>query len=242
MFKWLSNLFGSSKPNQVVQSSISGLSPAGQSFVNFMNDLRPALGTTQPRETTRSRLLQVYRDDLKDQSKGAATRFMETDHGYIQNCFPLAMPGVNSQAPVLEPEDFAILSKDESIKAKMKEHFDLFIEFMGLKYVEGKFTKVDRYQWGSWIAETHNARRITRILTSINNLGLSDLAKEFLSFLQAESKIKQIENGFAVFNDHLRNSCDNYWSKALEPIKPIVLRSTSTQPGRASLPSALHNS
>ncbi len=196
-----------------------GLSKKGQIFWKFINNEQKTLGN-EPRELTRSRLIQLYRDDL-NKSKPAHSRFMEIDHGYIQWLFPLETIGVNPEAPILNKKDFAVLSTIEDIKTKMLEHFELFTEFMGLSYDKNKgtFKKVNANQWKNWIEHPHNNLRISRILTSMKNLGLEKTALDFLKFLKIESNRKHDESTrnqvFRQFADITRKSCKDYWVKCI---------------------------
>ena len=192
-----------------------GLSKGGQICWMFMNDMRQALGN-HPRELIRSKLIQCYRDDLI-REKQVNRRLMETDCGFIQWLFPLKTLGVNPQAPVVKKNDHKVLGQIDDFKLKMLEHFFLFIEFMGLKYDQrrGTFQKVNAKQWRSWIEHPHNNNRMSRVLISMNDFGLKEIARDFLDFLKIESDRQEDEvvhgEVFRQFSNDTRESCEDYW-------------------------------
>lgn len=196
-----------------------GLSKAGEIFWRFLQDKEQAVGN-EPRDHIRSKLIQTFRNDLTSR-KPAINRFMETDHGFIQWLFPLETVGVNPYAPVLQKKDYKLLKEVDDCKSKMTEHFLLFTEFMGVEYdkSKGTFQKVNAEQWNSWIEHSHNNLRISRVLSSMKDFGLEQVAKDFLEFLQKESERLEDEvvsdQPFRQFAGVTRSSCQNYWAKCL---------------------------
>jgi|GEM_PF-4212413 len=212
-------------------TSPKGLSKAGILFWRFMHDLEVAHGN-EPREKIRSELIATFRENLRAVGSPIDECLMEDDHGYIQWLFPLETMGVNPQAPLVKKGDYKKLLKDENFKEKMLEHFLLFADFMGITYhpENGTFEKTKAIQWNNWIASGHNNLRITRILISLKNFGLIQLAREFLIFLKYESAFDRPDvigdQTYNPFDRFTISSCDNFWSKALEE------NETSTKPTR----------
>ena len=208
------------KVNSMIKITMpQGLSNAGQQFWKFINDKQKALGN-EPRDFIRSKLIQCFKDDLA-KTKPASKRFMETDHDFIQWLFPLETKGVNPQAPIVNKNEHKILRELDGSKSNLMEHFLLFTEFMGLKYTQSKgtFQKVNAEQWRSWIEHPHNNLRISRIITSMKDFGLENVAKDFLGFLKSESSKHEDEiindQTFRQFADVTRSSCENYWIHCL---------------------------
>lgn len=197
-----------------------GLSNAGRVFWDFLHESQVATGN-DPRAIVRGELLRLFRADLSAE-KSAEERFMEDDHGYIQWLFPLETRGVNRHAPVMMSTDHEVLGKNESVKKRIYEHFVLFMEFMGLRYdpADGSFLKVNADQWASWIENGHNNLRINRILCSMKNFGLGQVARDFLQFLSMEAQREELEmidgKAFVPFHAFTRESWRDYWSKSVE--------------------------
>ena len=195
------------------------LSKEGEVFCEFMNDRIPAKGNN-PRVEIRSRLIALFREDLRT-DKDPNDKYMEDDHGYIQWFFPLEQRGVNPQAPIVTSGDHVALGADEDFRVRIFEHFMLFAEFMGIEYIpeNGEFHKVDAKQWNSWINNGHNNLRISRILTSLCDFGLQQVATDLLLFLQRETQRESPEiisdEEFIPFREFTKESCQKFWSKAL---------------------------
>ena len=195
----------------------SSLSRAGDTFWRFMYDAVRANG-----RYTRSQFIYDMREDLGNNAIPAHNKQMELDHEYIQWLFPLSTEGVNPNAPLTQPNDHRALSQKENFKARMYEHFLLFVEFMGIRYnpLDGTFQKMNGQQWANWINYPHNNLRITRILISLKNFGLLQVAQDFLSFLTSEAAVStpQVIQGqsFIPFTRTTQNSCMNFWMTALD--------------------------
>lgn len=196
------------------------LSFAGETFWDFMQDRVVAIGN-EPRALIRSQLIVAFRQNLRELGPEVDKCMMEEDHGYIQWLFPLETVGVNPKAPVTKPHDHKILSADNDFKARMLQHFLLFTEFMGINYdaSTGSFKKTNAKQWSNWILNPHNNLRITRILISLKNFGLPQVARDFLRFLENEYQITEPVEAdgqiFMPFSTVTRNSCENFWRKTL---------------------------
>lgn len=197
------------------------LSRAGLMFWKFLHDREVAHGN-DPRNIIRSQLIATFRENLRAIGSPLDECLMEEDHGYIQWFFPLDTMGVNPEAPIVRKKDHETLRANENLRTKMYEHFLLFAEFMGITYQpeNGTFKKTNANQWNNWIRNGHNNLRITRILISLKNFGLEQLAREFLVFLKYESHFDEADEvdgqRYIAYNKFTKSSCDHYWSNAVD--------------------------
>ena len=162
-----------------------------------------------------TRLLDFYAGrggDHRGRTLSAVHRFpvemLEYEHDFIQWLFPLRTPSpVNPEAPTLSERDIAEFRSNETLKVRLRESFELMLDFYGLAIVEIDLgitvqrTEAFDRRGENWLRPgNHNFLRITRILTSLAILGHEQLAQAFLDCLAT------------IFDDYRAIIGDRTWS------------------------------
>jgi len=148
---------------------------------------------------------------------------LEFEHTYIQWLFPLTERSPSEpDSPILTENDIHRFNKDPELKEKLKVSFKLLLRFYGFELSYGSQDGVtpiilpaQNFDERSkrWLnANNHNYLRITRILKSLTQLGLTHEAIEFFAALQRV----YIKNP-----NRIGSYTYDYWKKALgqKPIK-----------------------
>src|SRR5262245_25032496 len=113
---------------------------------------------------------------------------LERTHDYIQWLFPMrSRSQFNPDAPTLNEALIREFRHDERLRGELALSFRQMLAFYGflLREGEGGMSVERSSEWSArsrnWLAPgNHNFLRITRILTSLRILGLSDEADAFL--------------------------------------------------------------
>jgi hypothetical protein len=117
---------------------------------------------------------------------------LEYTHDYIQWLFPLKQRSrFNPDAPLLNEAAIQAFRTNEPLRSHLRQSFEVMLGFYGLQCNERgngqiEVTKSDKYRERKtvWLKRgNHNYLRITRILTSLNLLGLEDYAQAFFNGL-----------------------------------------------------------
>ena len=114
--------------------------------------------------------------------------WMERTHDFIQWLFPLREPSpVNPAAPTIDAEVIAAFGSQPSLRARLQASLDRMLSFYGLQRSGGLVVTAPDFAdrkliW--FVNETHNDRRLTRILRSCATLGLVDEAERLLGCLE----------------------------------------------------------
>ena len=117
---------------------------------------------------------------------------LEHQHDYIQWLFPLTEPsGANPDAPLLTFAEMELFRESEPARARFVEAFERMLEFYGLRLVREEsgllVERTDNFEKRArnWLNPgNHNHLRITRILTSLRLVGLSQYSKAFFRCLE----------------------------------------------------------
>jgi len=181
---------------------------------------------------------QFYSNALVSQPEGALIDVMLVDwkgdyeklekhHGYIQWLFPIWSKGQNEQSTPLTEKEVAVMLKSDIISSRMIDAYKLFLDFLGLNFVEGtgKITRAEHWveRYKNWTINTHNNLRVSRMLYSLNIFGYSHLVKQFMIFIMTEIYV----------NDQLKkcaHSCERHWSKSIGKVAFSKLLKTLTTP------------
>lgn len=137
-------------------------------------------------------LIDFYRGIGKDSSKRSLQDIWnftlsqkESAHDYIQWLFPLKTASkFNSKAPVLTPAVIAAMQADPLILDNVRVSLKKMLEFYGLEWDANGRAIIESSTFSSrakvWLNKNnHNHLRITRILTSLNLLGLDKESRLF---------------------------------------------------------------
>ncbi|ELR17172.1 opioid growth factor receptor (ogfr) region protein, putative [Acanthamoeba castellanii str. Neff] len=147
-------------------------------------------------------------------------RRLEYEHSFIQWLFPV-FESSGSEAKLMR-EDF-------DIATRVIRSYRLMLNFYGLRLVSEVTGEVarwpgiwrDRYDNLNWSG--HNNLRITRILTSLGELGFQRYKKPLLDFLTKEiTQNRQLPN--------CRSSLMGFWSKTLDYSSPSYKAKTKEDP------------
>lgn len=107
----------------------------------------------------------------------------ELQHDFVQWLFPTDEPShFNADAPVLDALSIARFRADPLLRHRLRRAFDRWLSFCGITLSEGGLA-FDRPNPLVWTRQNHNWLRITRILRSLNLLGLTDEARAFFALL-----------------------------------------------------------
>jgi hypothetical protein len=116
-------------------------------------------------------------------------RWLEATHDFVQWLFPLREPSrVTHWAPVIDAEVRAAFQRDERLRGRLLASFRRMLAFYGLTHRDGLIVKASNWaeRKGNWFTHaTHNDLRITRMLKSLDALGLRHEAEALLACLDA---------------------------------------------------------
>jgi hypothetical protein len=165
-----------------------------------------------------SKLLDFYRGQGTD-SEGRVLHELwewpddelEEVHDFIQWLFPLSEPSrYNRDAPLLTGEEIAAFKGDALLQSHLRKSFERILAFLGLSLATDG-TVVEGPNFSDrvpeiWAHPNHNWLRITRILRSLDRLGLKDEAKALFRQLNAF----YTQRRFPITAETFR-----YWSEAV---------------------------
>jgi hypothetical protein len=146
---------------------------------------------TDPRGRLTAELLAFYGDGggrtpsgyTFERILGWADDVWEDRHDFIQWVSPTDEPSrFNSAAPVLDAPAVARFRADPAMRDRLRRAFDRWLAFCGIARTDTGLA-FDRPNPGVWAGPNHNWLRITRVLRSLNLLGLPDEARAFFALL-----------------------------------------------------------
>jgi hypothetical protein len=107
----------------------------------------------------------------------------EHQHDFIQFLFPTDEPSMfNADAPVLDAATIARFRADPLLRHRLRRAFDRWLAFCGIIRTDDGLA-FDNPNPRVWDRQNHNWLRITRVLRSLNLLGLPDKAQAFFALL-----------------------------------------------------------
>lgn len=150
-----------------------------------------------PSRLASARIVEFYASATPDHRGRSLTEILkwsderlESVHDYIQWLFPLKeRSGFNMNAPVLDEPTIQEFQSRPELKGKLRASFERMLEFYGLEILDDDPPIVRRARTfaersGNWLtAGNHNHLRITRILKSLQTLGLKGEAAAFFTCL-----------------------------------------------------------
>jgi hypothetical protein len=136
----------------------------------------------------------------------------ETWHAYIQWVFPTDVASnFNPDAPVLTPDEITIIKADPHLQGVMGLCYHRWLRFCGLRQTDtglefgtSEFPDGNPVVWGRF---NHNMLRMTRVLQSLNLLGLRTQAEEFYNFL-LKNRASFTENTFQFWDQAMGVTSD----------------------------------
>jgi hypothetical protein len=135
-------------------------------------------------------LLAFYGDDgvnssgyTLEQVLGWDDEDWELQHDFIQWLFATDESSMfNADAPVLDTATIATFRADPLLRHRLRRSFDRWLAFCGVVRTDDGLA-FDNPNPAVWGRQNHNWLRITRILRSLNLLGLPDDAQAFFALL-----------------------------------------------------------
>ena len=135
---------------------------------------------------------------------------LEMHHGYIQWLFPVfENAGMNFESAPLSKEGAAIIRADATCCQRVLKSYRLMLKFYGLRLEDEKTGVVGRHescyeaQMDNFNYSGHNFLRISRIITSLGELGFQRYKKPLIERLKTEVECGALANG--------RDSCYRFW-------------------------------
>ncbi|WP_420420626.1 opioid growth factor receptor-related protein [Simkania sp.] len=107
---------------------------------------------------------------------------MERHHNFIQWIFPTSRVGVDPQAPLLDRGLISAAKSQTAFRTNMLRSFDKMLSYYGLERKGESVVKAANFQSRKkfWLINgKHNLLRMTRMITSMGDLGLKKEAKAF---------------------------------------------------------------
>jgi len=140
---------------------------------------------------------------------------LESVHDYIQWLFPLQQPSqFNSHAPTLSAADIQAFQESDGLKGRLKRSLFIMLDFYGLQCQENGMEILIKpgENFGdrqiNWLhSGNHNHLRLTRILTSLNLLGMKHYAK---ALLQCLTQLRQ------QYPEKISDRTYQFWQQAID--------------------------
>ena len=108
---------------------------------------------------------------------------LESSHEIVQWAFPTTKESAfNPDAPQLCEKSIRLWHTNPRLADNLRGSFDRYLSFFGLTYDDGKITQCEEKP--VWDHFNHNWLRVTRILDSLNTLGLTTEANALFAWLQ----------------------------------------------------------
>lgn len=125
---------------------------------------------------------------------------LEDVHDYIQWLFPTTnASNYHRNAPILTDEEIAVFRNDVRLKQSVRPSFERFLRFLGLATTpDGGIVDavgLEDRRAEIWVYENHNWLRVSRVLGSLQTLGLETEALAFFQWLEAAYKEGKIGSG-----------------------------------------------
>ena len=154
---------------------------------------------------------------------------LEDHHGYIQWIFPYFDPrGHNCLATPLSKSGAAAIREDETCQRRVLSSYKMMLHFYGFVLADEKTGRVERLaderefreRIGNINDYFHNNVRISRILTSLGQMGFHRYKRPFFDRLQAEVDAGTLK--------YAADSCRDFWKpiacdEGTEAYKDITL-------------------
>jgi len=158
-------------------------------------------------------------------------QLLEAHHGYIQWLFPVfENAGMNWRSEALTKAEAKEIREDLDCAKRVIKSYQLMLHFYGMELVDPSTGEIKRGKnWKSRYqnlsTHTHNFLRISRIITSLGELGFARYKRPFVEHLQ-----KEIEDGIL---SNCKSSFEKFWLPLLdEKTKWYVQKTLETEADR----------
>ena len=136
---------------------------------------------------------------------------LEHMHNYIQWIFPsFRQSDFKTMAPPINPSEHQKLLDSYDACYNFIVNYIIILDFYGFSIIseDGDLTLNENYmeRFENVIAHNHNNLRISRILNSLNIMGLNHFAKKFIAALKMAIESK------SLYSESIRESYNKYWS------------------------------
>ena len=170
--------------------------------------------------------VEFYRNEREAQPDGVLISFMhdnwrdsfdvlEFHHGFIQWLFPVfETAGMNFESMALTKEGAAQIRADEVMSRRVIESYRLMLRFYGLRLADERTGRLEREEANfaerihNLNTSAHNWLRVSRIITSLGELGFQRYKRPLLDALRAEVEAGTLANA--------RRSLEDFWAPLVE--------------------------
>ena len=155
-------------------------------------------------------------DDMHKQWDGDFER-LEMHHGYIQWIFPVfENAGMNFESKPLSKSGAAIIRADPAAQQRVIQSYRMMLKFYGLALADESSGALERHSderlyktmMGNLNQSSHNWLRVSRIITSLGELGFRRYKKPLIEALRKEVDAGALSNA--------AQSLDNFWAPLVE--------------------------
>lgn len=180
------------------------------SQIHFCGDRKEILLYNTNKDTKKTDILLFYMNkDGINNILGYSDMYLEYKHDIIQWLFPLDTPSLyNSSAPVLTEEDIKYIRSNNEIKENIVRVFTRIMLFYGYRLENNTLVEIEnsKKRFESWITPyNHNYLRLTRVLKSLNILGLESYS---------DMLFRALETVYIENSDVISLETFSYWLEA----------------------------
>jgi hypothetical protein len=149
---------------------------------------------------------------------------LEKMHDYIQWIFPsFRKSDFTTEAPPISKEEHRKLLESYDACYNFVVNYIIILDFYGLGLVSrtGDLTLLDNFQerFANLKKNTHNNLRISRILASLNIMGMNSFAQKLIETLRELIKTK------TLYSKNILQSFNEFWIKEHKPNKSYYVES-----------------
>ena len=179
-------------------------------------------GRAAPRADGVDPNLLFYKGELSSEPNGAKVdqihrswrgdfRRLELHHGYIQWLFPVfENAGMNFESKPLSKEGAALIRKDPACARRVIKSYEMMLNFYGFKLADEKTGRIEldnepEDRLDNLNCSAHNWLRVSRIITSLGELGFRRYKQPLIEALQ-----RQVQNPQGIPN--AARSCNDFWA------------------------------
>jgi len=155
---------------------------------------------------------------------------LEDHHGYIQWLFPMfESGGMNSRSDALTKAEAKLIRENLECAKRIIKSYRLMLNFYGMILVDERTGELARDpehyrgRYGNLLMNGHNNLRITRIITSLGQLGFRRYKKPLVDHL-----VKEVTKTEAL--EKCKRSLEMFWLPLLEEKGAAYIKKTKENP------------